>query len=97
MAGNVGGVTEATGVATATGGAAVGSGVATTAGTGVGVGGVAITTFETDALQITSEPPPLPDPLHWSMFTGSVEVIVDPVAPVQVNPTLVPPLPEPLH
>ena len=31
------------------------------------------------------------------MFTGSVEVAVEPVETVQMNPTLVPPLPEPLH
>ena len=31
------------------------------------------------------------------MFTGSAAVDVEPVATLQVNPTLVPPLPEPLH
>jgi hypothetical protein len=55
------------------------------------------TSLVTVAVQIVSAPPPFADPLHWSTFTGKVEVIVDPAPTVQVNPTLVPPLPEPLH
>ena len=72
-------------------------GVAVGVAVGVGVSGVATTSFVTVAVQIVSAPPPLPEPLHWSMFTASVEVSVDPVVTVQTNPTLVPPLPEPLH
>jgi hypothetical protein len=64
---------------------------------GVGVSGVAATKFDTLAVQLTSAPPPLPEPLHWSMFTGSVVVIVEDPDTVHMNATLVPPLPEPLH
>jgi len=49
----------------------------------VDVAGAATTSFVTVAVQITSAPPPLPEPLHWSTFTGSVAVIVD--APVTVH------------
>jgi len=88
------------GVTTAAG-ATVGTGVgATIAGAGVGAGvGVAATTtmFETSASQITSAPPPFAESLHWSMLTGSVDVIVEAPDPVHVKPTLVPPLPDPLH
>jgi len=31
------------------------------------------------------------------MFTGKLDVAVEPVATAQMNPTLVPPLPDPLH
>lgn len=64
---------------------------------GVNVADPAATMLVTVALQFTSAPPPLPEPLHWSMFTGSVVVMVDPPVTVQTNPTLVPPFPEPLH
>lgn len=64
---------------------------------GVEVVRAAATSFTTLAWQVTREPPPLPEPLHWSMLTGSALVIVEVPVTVQVNPTLVPPLPEPLH
>ena len=64
---------------------------------GVGVSDVEATKFVTVAVQLTSAPPPLPEPLHWSTFTGSVVVIVDAPVTMHANPTLVPPLPEPLH
>jgi len=72
-------------------------GVVVTEGVPVGtttVGG--ITWFETVAWHVTSAPPPLPEPLHWSMWIGSVAVVVEPET-VQTNPTLVPPFPDPLH
>jgi hypothetical protein len=69
--------------------------VADTLWVAVGVG--ARTWFVTVAVHCTSEPPPFAESLHWSMFIGSVVVMVDPPVTVQTNPTLVPPLPEPLH
>ncbi len=63
----------------------------------VAVGVAARTWFVTVAVHCTSEPPPFAEPLHWSTFTGRVEVMVDAPVTVQANPTLVPPLPDPLH
>ncbi len=63
----------------------------------VGVVAALTTSFVTDAWQFTSAPPPLPEPLHWSMFTGNVAVTVDDPVTEHTNLTLVPPFPEPLH
>jgi hypothetical protein len=41
------------------------------------------TWFVTAAVHRTTAPPPLPEPLHWSTFTGSAAVIVD--SPVTVQ------------
>ncbi len=86
----------ATGVTTSAG---VGTTTAGAVGTAVGAGGpgAATTRFETVAWQMVSAPPPFAEPLHWSMFTASVVVVVDVPSTEQVKPTLVPPLPEPLH
>jgi hypothetical protein len=51
--------------------------------------------LDTLAEQMTRDPPPLPEPLHWLIVTLFVADSV-PVA-VQVSPTRVPPLAEPLH
>ena len=75
----------------------VGDGLTETVAVGVGVVDAGATSFVTVDSHLTSVPPPLPEPLHWSMFTGRVDVIVDPAVTVQRNSTLVPPLPEPLH
>jgi hypothetical protein len=54
-------------------------------GVGVGVGcGVEMTSFVTVAMHVTSAPPSFAEALHWSMFTGSVNVIVDPVVTRQM-------------
>ena len=47
------------------------------------------------AAQLTLPPPPRPEPLHWLTVTTRAEAIV-PVA-VQLIPTRLPPLAEPLH
>ena len=64
---------------------------------GVGAGGGTTRSFVTVAVQRTRAPPPFAEPLHWSTFTGSVVVVLDPPVTEQTKPTLVPPLPEPLH
>lgn len=77
-----------------------GTGATTTAvgdATGVDTGGAAITRFVTVASHSVRAPPPLADPLHWSTLIASVEVVVEVPNTRQVNPTLVPPFPEPLH
>lgn len=61
----------------------VGVAVADAVVVGVAVPGAA-TSFVTDAEHLTSAPPPLPEPLHWSTFTGSVAVTVDPPVTEQV-------------
>jgi hypothetical protein len=76
---------------------AVGEPVGTAVVDAVGVTVEAIMSFVTVAWQVTSAPPPLPEPLHWSTFTKSDAVIVDGPVTEQTKPTLVPPLPEPLH
>ena len=67
-------------------------------GEGVAVGAGAATLFVTLALQTTVAPPPLPEPLHWLIFTVRTEAVVESDATVHrtrwVPP---PPLPESLH
>ena len=61
---------------------------------GVAVG-AARTLFDTFATQITRDPPPLAEPLHWLIVTAKAGDCVP--TPLQVSPTRVPPLAEPLH
>ena len=79
----VGGVVEDGGVV-ADGGAAEGA-----------AEGGATALFSMLAEQMTRAPPPLAEPLHWLTLTLRAAASV-PVA-VQVRPTRVPPLAEPLH
>ncbi len=83
-------------------GAAVGAAVGTAVGLAVGLAvGVGVATcanaLVTVAEQFVRAPPPFAEPLHWSTFTRKPATVVEVVLTVQVNPTLVPPLPEPLH
>lgn len=59
------------------------------------VGAAAMKLFVSVVMQVTVLPPPLEEPLHWLMVTGSADE-----PPVTSHCTLVlapPPLPEPLH
>jgi len=51
----------------------------------------------TDVVHVTVPPPPFPEPLHWSMVTGSAEVWVDGVTVHFTRMVPPPPLPELLH
>ena len=95
-----------TGAGVAVAGVAVGADDGTGVAVAAAVVGVAVgeaeavaarMTLLTVAVHRTSEPPPFAEPLHWSTFTGSEADVVEPVLTEQMNPTLVPPLPELLH
>ena len=62
---------------------------------GVAVGVTVTALLATLAEQMTRDPPPLAELLHWLTVTTWAEAIV-PVA-VQVSPTRVPPFADPLH
>jgi hypothetical protein len=49
------------------------------------------------AVQTTVAPPPLPDPTHWLIVTGSAAVLVDVVTVHRTRRVPPPPLPELLH
>jgi hypothetical protein len=104
-AGGESGVEDGAGVAE---GAAVGvgageepgveDGVGVAAGVAVGAGGGATTLFEMLVWQVTVPPPPLPEPLHWSTVTTTVDVVVEPGSTVHRTRSVPPPpLPDPLH
>jgi hypothetical protein len=78
-------------------GVTVGVAVGATVGVAVGVGVATWTFVVTVAEQRVSAPPPFADPLHWSTLIGRVALAVEPPLTEQMKPTLVPPLPEPLH
>src|SRR5437868_3584413 len=71
-------------------GTAVGVTTTTTAGTGVAVAGTTVaarmTSLVTVARQVVRAPPPLAEPLHWSMLIGSAAVVVEPAPASQVKP-----------
>ena len=75
----------------------VGLAAGVAAGVGVGLAGAAVTLEVICARQTTTAPPPLPEPLHWLIVTGSAEFEVE-VRTVQVTRIVPPPpLPESLH
>ena len=55
------------------------------------------TRFVRDAVQVTVAPPPLPEPLHWSIVTGIAALLVDDVTVHCTRRVAPPPLPEELH
>jgi hypothetical protein len=66
----------------------------------VAVGVVVVTVrklFTISELQITVAPPPLPEPTHWSMVTGSAAVEVDAVTVHRTRRDPPPPFPDWLH
>jgi hypothetical protein len=73
-------------------------------GDGVGVGLVdglvvgAVMLVEIPVRQLTVDPPPFPEPLHWLIVTVSNVVLVEPESTVHRTRCVPPPpLPEPLH
>jgi hypothetical protein len=69
-----------------------------------GVVGVAVADGTTEMMwlvtldeQMTTAPPPLPEPTHWLMVTGSAAVFVDVVTVHRTRLVPPPPLPELLH
>jgi hypothetical protein len=78
-------------------GVVLGDGVADVDGVADDVGAGAVTALlVTVDRQVTREPPPLAEPLHWSTVMRSDALCVEAGATVQVT-VLPPPLPEPLH
>ncbi|MEO7442268.1 MAG: hypothetical protein ABIW46_01895 [Acidimicrobiales bacterium] len=66
--------------------------------TGAGcTGGAGITLLVIEAVHVTVAPPPFPDPLHWSIVTGSAVEVVDAVTVHFTRIVPPPPLPELLH
>jgi hypothetical protein len=76
---------------------AVGRGLVVGVAVAVGEGATEMMWLVTEDEQMTIAPPPLPDPTHWLMVTGSAAVFVDVVTVHLTRLVPPPPLPELLH